>query len=84
MDDLVNKAAGVAGLAGSAVMFSPLGMPFVFHGVSGMVVGGLGLYAAGKVVGAFAEQAGQQQPEPSSDTAYESPKPESDTDASSA
>ncbi len=56
MDDIVNKAAGVATLAGSAVMFSPLGMPFLFHGLSGVVVGGLGLYAAGKVAGSILDQ----------------------------
>ncbi|HED31941.1 MAG TPA: hypothetical protein ENN50_09775 [Prosthecochloris aestuarii] len=59
MDDIINKAAGIASLAGSAVMFSPVGMPFVFHGLSGIVVGGLGLYAAGKVAGMVTEQAAQ-------------------------
>lgn len=56
MEDMINKAVGAAGLAGGAVMFSPLGFPFLFHGVSGAVVGGLGLYAANAVIGKIAEQ----------------------------
>ncbi len=53
---MIEKAVGAAGLAGGAVMFSPLGFPFLFHGVSGVVVGGLGLYAANAVIGKIAEQ----------------------------
>lgn len=53
---MINKAIGAAGLAGGAVMFSPLGFPVLFHGVSGVVVGGLGLYAANAVIGKIAEQ----------------------------
>lgn len=56
MGDMINKAIGAAGLAGGAVMFSPLGFPVLFHGVSGVVVGGLGLYAANAVIGKIAEQ----------------------------
>ncbi|TCD47124.1 hypothetical protein [Chlorobium sp. N1] len=36
----------VAGAAGGALLFSPLGMPFVLHGVAGLLVGGAGLYVA--------------------------------------
>ncbi|MCW8795435.1 MAG: hypothetical protein OQK67_00020 [Chlorobium sp.] len=56
MKDMIEKAVGAAGIAGGAVMFSPLGMPFLFHGLSGVVVGGLGLYAANAVIGKIAEQ----------------------------
>lgn len=56
MDDLINKAAGAAGLAGGALMFSPLGFPFLFHGVSGVLVGGATLYAANAVVGKIVEE----------------------------
>lgn len=55
-DDMINKAVGAAGLAGGAVMFSPLGFPFLFHGLSGIVVGGLGAYAANAVIGKIVEQ----------------------------
>ncbi len=56
MDDLVNKAVGAAGLAGGALMFSPIGFPFLFHGVSGALVGGFSLYAANAVIGKIAEE----------------------------
>ncbi|ASQ90268.1 hypothetical protein CHL67_04430 [Prosthecochloris sp. GSB1] len=56
MDDLINKAAGAAGLAGGALMFSPLGFPFLFHGVSGALVGGATLYAANAVMGKIVEE----------------------------
>ncbi|MCG8344431.1 MAG: hypothetical protein MI685_04600 [Chlorobiales bacterium] len=59
MNDMINKAVGTAGLMGGAVMFSPLGFPFLFHGVSGIVVGGLGLYAANAVLGKIAEESKQ-------------------------
>ncbi|MCG8341999.1 MAG: hypothetical protein MI684_04080 [Chlorobiales bacterium] len=58
---MINKAVGAAGLAGGAVMFSPLGFPFLFHGVSGIVVGGLGLYAANAIIGKIAEENKQVQ-----------------------
>ena len=61
MEDMINKAVGAAGLAGGAVMFSPLGFPFLFHGVSGIVVGGLGLYAANAIIGKIAEENKQVQ-----------------------
>jgi hypothetical protein len=38
------------GLAGGALLFSPLGMPVLFHGLSGIVVGGAGLFVANAVV----------------------------------
>lgn len=53
---MINKAVGAAGLAGSAVMLSPIGFPFLFHGISGIVVGGLGAYAANAVIGKIVEQ----------------------------
>ena len=61
MEDMINKAVGAAGLAGGAVMFSPLGFPLLFHGVSGIVVGGLGLYAANAIIGKIAEENKQVQ-----------------------
>ena len=42
------KEAG--GLAGGALMFSPLGMPFLLHGVAGLVVGGAGLFVVDAVL----------------------------------
>ena len=38
------------GLAGGALLFSPLGMPILFHGLSGIVVGGAGLFVADAVL----------------------------------
>jgi hypothetical protein len=42
------KEAG--GLAGGALLFSPLGMPILLHGVAGVVVGGAGLFVADAVL----------------------------------
>ncbi len=42
------KEAG--GLAGGALIFSPLGMPLLFHGLAGIVVGGAGLFVADAVL----------------------------------
>ncbi len=42
------KEAG--GLAGGALIFSPLGMPFLLHGVAGILVGGAGLFVVDAVV----------------------------------
>ncbi len=61
MKDMIDKAVGAAGLAGGALMFSPLGFPILFHGVSGAVVGGLGLYAANAIIGKIAEENKQLQ-----------------------
>jgi hypothetical protein len=33
-----------AGVAGAALVFSPIGMPIVAHGLAGLLVGNLGLY----------------------------------------
>ncbi len=35
-----------AAAAGGAILLTPLGMPFVLHGVAGMLVGGAGLFIA--------------------------------------
>ncbi|MGB0132007.1 hypothetical protein [Chlorobium sp.] len=35
-----------AAAAGGAILLTPLGMPFVMHGVAGMLVGGAGLFIA--------------------------------------
>lgn len=40
----------VAAAAGGAVLLTPLGIPFVLHGVAGMLVGGAGLYIADSVL----------------------------------
>ncbi len=42
------KEAG--GLAGGALIFSPLGMPILLHGVAGVLVGGAGLFVADAVL----------------------------------
>jgi hypothetical protein len=42
------KEAG--SLAGGALIFSPLGMPFLLHGVAGIIVGGAGLAIADTVL----------------------------------
>ena len=39
-----------AGVAGGAFLFSPLGMPILFHGVSGILVGGAGLFVVDAVL----------------------------------
>ncbi|ABB23681.1 hypothetical protein [Pelodictyon luteolum] len=55
-----------AGAAGGALLFSPLAMPFVLHGVAGLLVGGAGLYAADsmlkQVMDATAKQKGRPEP----------------------
>ncbi len=40
----------VGGLAGGALIFSPIGMPFLLHGVAGVIVGGAGLFVADAVL----------------------------------
>jgi len=40
----------IGGLAGVALMFSPVGMPFLLHGFAGIVVGGAGLVFADAVL----------------------------------
>ncbi|ACD90434.1 conserved hypothetical protein [Chlorobium limicola DSM 245] len=35
-----------AAAAGGAILLTPLGMPFVMHGVAGMLIGGAGLFIA--------------------------------------
>jgi hypothetical protein len=35
-----------ASVAGAALLFSPLGMPFAAHGLAGLLVGTAGLYVA--------------------------------------
>ncbi len=42
------KEAG--GLAGGALIFSPLGVPLLFHGLAGVVIGGAGLFVADAVL----------------------------------
>ncbi len=42
------KEAG--GLAGGALIFSPLGMPLLLHGIAGVVVGGAGLFVVDAVL----------------------------------
>ena len=53
-DTLLKTAAGVAG---GALIFSPVGMPIV-HGLAGLAVASLGVIAAGSVVGAVADNIG--------------------------
>ena len=39
-----------AGVAGGALLFSPLGVPILLHGLSGIVVGGAGLFVVDAVL----------------------------------
>jgi hypothetical protein len=39
-----------AGLAGGVLLFPPLGMPVMLHGIAGIVVGGAGLFVADAVL----------------------------------
>jgi hypothetical protein len=39
-----------AGVAGGALLLSPLGVPILLHGVSGIVVGGAGLFVVDAVL----------------------------------
>lgn len=50
-ENLVKTAVGVAG---GAALFSPMGMPIV-HGLAGIAVVGLGIFAAGTIVMKTAE-----------------------------
>jgi len=47
---------GVVGVAGATMLFSPVGMPIV-HGLAGLAVVGLGFFAAGSILGQFADKA---------------------------
>ncbi len=38
------------GVAGGALLFSPLGVPILLHGVSGIVIGGAGLFVVDAVL----------------------------------
>jgi len=42
------KEAG--GVVGGALVFSPLGMPLLLHGLAGVVVGGAGFFVVDAVV----------------------------------
>ncbi|MGB7510075.1 MAG: hypothetical protein WBP54_02170 [Pelodictyon phaeoclathratiforme] len=42
------KEAG--GVVGGVLLFSPIGMPILLHGVAGAVVGGAGLFVADAVL----------------------------------
>ncbi|MFZ4524073.1 MAG: hypothetical protein ACOYOE_00630 [Chlorobium sp.] len=55
------KEAG--GLAGGALIFSPLGMPLLFHGLAGVVVGGAGLFVADAVLKQVVEGASKLIPQ---------------------
>ncbi len=46
-----------AGVAGGALLFSPVGMPIV-HGIAGLAVASLGLIAAGSAIGAITDNIG--------------------------
>jgi hypothetical protein len=49
-----NMLKTAAGVAGGALLFSPLGMP-ILHGVAGVAVIGLGIFAAGSLIGTVTE-----------------------------
>ena len=53
-DTMLKTAAGVAG---GALLFSPVGMPIV-HGIAGLAVASLGLIAAGSAIGAITDNIG--------------------------
>ncbi len=42
------KEAG--GIVGGALVFSPLGMPILLHGIAGVLVGGAGVFVADAVL----------------------------------
>ena len=67
-----------AGVAGGALLFSPLGVPILLHGVSGIVVGGAGLF----VVDAVLKQVGTllpNIPSPIQDDFHHSEYPEEES-----
>ena len=47
---MLKEAAGAAGVAGGALLFTPLGVPILLHGLSGIVVGGAGLFVVDAVL----------------------------------
>ena len=54
-DALMKTAAGVAG---GALLFSPVGMPIV-HGLAGLAIASLGAIAVGSAVGAVTDNIGK-------------------------
>ncbi|WP_223294184.1 hypothetical protein [Chlorobium phaeobacteroides] len=46
----------VIGIAGATMLFSPVGIPIV-QGLAGLAVVGLGFFAAGSILGQFADKA---------------------------
>jgi len=64
------KKAG--GLVGGALVLSPLGVPFLLHGVAGVVVGGAGLFVADAVIKQVAETVNNMLAEPESGESAES------------
>ena len=63
------KEAG--GLAGGALIFSPLGMPFLLHGVAGLLVGGAGLFVADAVIKKVVDTASKLIPQSGTDESGE-------------
>ncbi len=47
MSAMIKEAAG---LAGGVLLFPPLGMPVMLHGIAGILVGGAGLFVADAVL----------------------------------
>jgi hypothetical protein len=65
-----------ATVAGGALILSPVGMPFLFHGVAGMLVGYAGLYVANAVMQQVAgslNKDSQPKPEPVQPVKEDSP-----------
>lgn len=54
------KEAG--GIVGGALVFSPLGVPLLLHGLAGMMVGGAGLFVVDAVVKQVVEVVGTMAP----------------------
>lgn len=52
-----NMLKTAAGVAGGAILFSPVGMPFL-HGLAGIAVTSLGVIAAGSAIGAVKDNIG--------------------------
>lgn len=54
-----------AGVAGAALIFSPIGMPIVAHGLAGLLVGNIGLFVVDvflKDIGSALENAAAENP----------------------
>jgi len=63
------KEAG--GIVGGALVFSPLGMPFLLHGVAGVLVGGAGLFVVNAVARQVVDVVGTKASQPQAEDSEE-------------